>query len=104
MIRVNVVYPARDGARFDHDYYVQRHIALIRDRMKDYGLGAIAVDKGIAAAPAGGPPPFTAVISLVFESPEQMQAGLAIHGAEIFGDTINFSDIQPTMQISEILL
>ena len=29
MIKVSVMYPNRPGARFDHDYYRDKHLPLI---------------------------------------------------------------------------
>ena len=33
MIKVSVMYPNTPGARFDHDYYRDRHLPLIKSRM-----------------------------------------------------------------------
>ena len=32
MIKVNVLYPASDGARFDMDYYLNQHTPMLRAR------------------------------------------------------------------------
>ena len=48
MIKVSVMYPYTAGARFDHAYYRERHMPMMKQR-----LGAAClyytVDKGIAA-------------------------------------------------------
>ncbi|MBI2469515.1 MAG: EthD family reductase [Candidatus Rokubacteria bacterium] len=33
MIRVSVFYPQKDSARFDHDYYRQKHMTLVGERL-----------------------------------------------------------------------
>src|ERR1700676_1766092 len=33
MIKVSVFYPSSDGARFDMDYYRDRHMALVQERL-----------------------------------------------------------------------
>ena len=38
MIRVTVSYPAKEGARFDHDYYRTKHRQLILDKLGHHGL------------------------------------------------------------------
>lgn len=101
MYRVNVIYPAREGARFDMDYYVQKHVALVKTLMSEYGLGAVRVDGGIAGIAPPGAASFICVASFEFDSVERAQAGLAAHGSTIFGDLPNFSDIQPVLQFSE---
>ncbi len=35
MIKVSVMYPNKDGARFDHDYYKNKHMPLVKARMGD---------------------------------------------------------------------
>ena len=44
MIRLSVMYPATEGAAFDHDYYRNQHIPLV---MKTWGLeGTAEIDRG----------------------------------------------------------
>jgi hypothetical protein len=38
MIRISVLYPAGEGKTFDHGYYVQKHMALVRQRWSGFGL------------------------------------------------------------------
>jgi hypothetical protein len=37
MISVAVLYPNKAGSKFDLDYYVHRHLPLVRDRLKPMG-------------------------------------------------------------------
>lgn len=57
MIKVSVMYPYRDGARFDHAYYRDRHMPLVSARMGAACL-KYTVDKGISGGDAGSPPAF----------------------------------------------
>jgi uncharacterized protein (TIGR02118 family) len=104
MIRVNVFYPAGQGARFDFDYYTQRHLPMVKDRLAPLGLVAMTVDKGVAGLAPGSPAAYVAVASLQFTSLEALQQGLAAHGAEIMGDIPNYTNVPPMMQVSEILM
>ena len=104
MIRVNVTYAATPGARFDHDYYVNRHISMVRERLTPYGLKGVTVDKGIAGLEPGTPAAYVCVASVTLESIEGLQSGLAAHGAEIMGDVQNYTDIEPAIQVSEVLV
>jgi uncharacterized protein (TIGR02118 family) len=104
LIRVNVLYPSSQGARFDFDYYTQRHLPMVKQRLEPLGLLGITVDKGVAGLAPGSPAAYVTVASLQFESLESLQQGLAAHGAEILGDIPNYTDVQPVMQVSEILM
>jgi uncharacterized protein (TIGR02118 family) len=33
MIKVNVMYPYTEGARFDHAYYCDRHMPMVKARL-----------------------------------------------------------------------
>src|SRR5260370_298801 len=48
MIRISVLYPAGEGKKFDYDYYKNKHMILVAERLKPFGLIRTAVDRGIA--------------------------------------------------------
>src|SRR5262249_11372476 len=48
MIRVSVLYPTSEGKKFDVDYYVNKHMKLVRERLTAFGLVRTEVDKGVA--------------------------------------------------------
>ena len=100
MIRVSVMYPHKEGARFDHEYYATKHMAIVR------GIGdalkKIEVDKGLGGGMPGAPAPFVSVGHLYFDSMESFQAGFAKIGAQAMADIPNFTDIQPQVQVAEV--
>ncbi|MBI4312817.1 MAG: EthD family reductase [Chloroflexi bacterium] len=102
MIRVAVLYPSTPGARFDHQYYAQKHIKLVRDRMGSLGLVSAETDKGLAGATPGAPLPFVAAGYLVFRSMDDFQKAFAAHTQEIMSDLPNYTDIAPVILVSEI--
>ena len=104
MVKISILYPNRQGARFDFDYYTQRHLPMVKERLGPLGLSNITVDKGMGGLAPGSPAVYLTVASLQFTSIEALQQGLAAHGAEILGDIPNYTDIQPVMQVSEILM
>ena len=101
MIRVSVYYPNNSGARFDHDYYANKHMPMVLEK-----LGALVVrgevDKGIGGAAPDAPATYVAVGHLIFNSLEDFQQGFGSHGDEIMGDIPNYTDIEPIIQVSEI--
>ncbi len=103
MVRITVLYPAGEGKKFDHDYYVQKHMALVRQRLGKYGLVRTEVDKGIAGGAPGAPAPYVAAGHVYFNALADFQNGMGEHGKEIMADVPNYTNIQPQIQISEII-
>jgi len=102
MIRMSVMYPTTPGKKFDYDYYANKHMALVKQRMGT-SLLRCEVDKGVAGGAPGAPAPFTAIGHLYFNSVADMQAVMKPHGKELMADVPNFTDITPQMQISEVI-
>jgi uncharacterized protein (TIGR02118 family) len=103
MIRVCVMYPSGDGKKFDHDYYVNKHMPLVHRRLDSLGLVRTEVDKGVAGGAPGAPAPYAAVGYVYFNSIVEFQAAMKPHGKELFDDLPNFTNITPQVQISEII-
>lgn len=103
MVRVSVLYPSGEGKKFDHDYYVNKHMKLVMERMGPAGLRRYEVDKGVAGAAPGAPAPFICIGHLYFDSVAAWQAAIAPHGKELFADVPNFTNIAPQVQIAEII-
>lgn len=103
MIKVSVFYPYRDGCRFDFDYYCAKHLTLVRDRLGDACTG-IAADKGVSGGAPGSKPPYIAIAHLFFDSIEAFQNAFNPHANEILGDIPNYTDLQPEIQISAVIV
>jgi uncharacterized protein (TIGR02118 family) len=94
MIRLSVLYPATDGATFDHDYYRDTHVPLA---VKSWGLDGAQIDKGIDG-------PYVAAVHFTFESMEAIGEAMGQPGtAEVMADVANYTTIVPVMQTSEIV-
>ena len=103
MIVVSVMYPNKEGARFDLDYYVNKHMTLVASRGQDLGLQSYQVLSGLDA-PGGGKPAYRVVANLTVSSVQAFQSGMETHGSEIMGDIPNYTDIAPVIQISEVVV
>jgi len=101
MIKVSVFYPHSEGAKFDMNYYVTKHMTLVQKRLGAACKGA-AVEHGVAGGTPGAPPAFIAMGHLFFDSAEAFQKAFAPHAAEIMGDIPNYTKIQPIIQISDV--
>lgn len=103
MFKVSVMYPHRDGARFDHDYYRDRHMPMVKARLGD-ACRFYTVDKGLGGGAPGQPPTYVGMCHLYVDSLEAFQAAFAPHAKEIMGDVPNYTDLQPVMQVSEVVV
>ena len=54
MIKVSVMYPNKEGARFDHQYYRDKHMPLVKARLGD-ACKYYTIDKGLAGGAPGDP-------------------------------------------------
>ena len=103
MIKVSVFYPGGAGNTFNMDYYVNRHIPMVRALLGVACKGA-AVEEGLGGMTPGSAPAFSAMGHLYFDSVEAFQAAFGTHGAEIVADIPNYTNTQPTIQVSEVKL
>jgi uncharacterized protein (TIGR02118 family) len=103
MIKVSVIYPNNPGVRFDHDYYRDTHLPLIKSRM-GAGLKYYTIDKGLSGGKPGAPPPYVAACHLMCDSLEAYHASFRPHAGEIDGDIRNFTGVTPMVQISEVVV
>jgi len=103
MIRVTVLYPNESGKKFDIGYYTSKHMKLVTERLKSFGVVRTEVDKGVAGGAPGSQAPYICIGHVYVNSLAEFQRGMGVHGKEIMSDIPNYTDIQPTMQISEIV-
>ena len=103
MFKVSVMYENKPGARFDHAYYRDRHLPLLKSRLGATCL-SYTIDKGLAGGAPGAPAPYVAMCHVFCDSVESFQTAMAPHAAEIMGDIKNYTDLTPTLQISEVVV
>lgn len=103
MIKVSVMYPNVPGARFDHAYYRDTHMPLLKARMGD-SCRSYTVDKGIEGGEPGTPPTYVGMCHIFCESPEAFAAGFGPHAKEIMSDIANYTDLSPVIQMSEVVV
>jgi uncharacterized protein (TIGR02118 family) len=103
MIRISVLYPAGANTRFDYTYYTQKHMPMVQDRLKSLGLVRWEVDRGVGGGAPGAAAPFACIGHLYFNSVADFQNGMGKHGKEFMADIPNYTDIQPQIQVSEVI-
>ena len=103
MIKVSVMYPNTPGARFNHEYYRDKHMPLVKSRMGD-NCKYYTVDKGLAGGAPGTPATYVAMCHIFCDSVEAFQAGFGPHAKEIMADIPKYTDLSPVIQISEVIV
>jgi uncharacterized protein (TIGR02118 family) len=101
MMTVAVMYPAGPEATFDREYYLGRHIPLVRERWTPFGLQSVQVLQGTGLADGSGPV-YQAMALLTFGSLADFQKAGQAHGREIMGDIPNFTNVRPVVQFNDV--
>ena len=92
-VSLNILYPNREGARFDLAYYRSVHIPLA---MKVMGAADVMLIEGV---PMGNvAPPYVMIAHFQFASSAALEKGLANPAiADVRADIARFTDIKPTV-------
>ncbi|NNC70748.1 MAG: EthD family reductase [Flavobacteriaceae bacterium] len=102
MIKITILYPNGEDKTFDMAYYATKHMpmldSLFGDALKQYNI-----DKGMAGRTPDDPIPYAAIGYLYFDTLEAYETSFGPHAEKIIGDIPNYTNIQPIIQISEIM-
>ena len=101
MIKFSIFYPNKEGKKFDMDYYVDRHIPMVMEKLGGAVKGG-TIDQGLAGSEPGSPPIYVAMGHILFDSVEEFQNAMGPHMEAIMADIPNYTDIVPAVQISEV--
>jgi uncharacterized protein (TIGR02118 family) len=101
MIRLNVIYPDAPDAYFDMDYYINKHIAMVKELCGDAVKGC-TVEQGLGGP--GGPAPYRVIARISVDSMEDFEKYVAPHDPEFGADVPNFTNIIPIVQINEVVI
>ena len=99
MPRIVILYPTTPDAPFNLDYYLKKHIELVRASFGD-AVPRISVYRGLDG-PDGKPAPFVISAAIEFRDMSSLVAASQRHGAKIAQDVANFTTIRPIVQIEE---
>jgi uncharacterized protein (TIGR02118 family) len=102
MIKVSVMYPNTQGVSFDHEYYRDKHMPLVKSKMGAV-LRYYTIDKCLAGG-AGDSPAFVAMAHLFCDSVNAFQAGFGPHAEAIMGDVPNYTNSTPVIVISDVVV
>jgi uncharacterized protein (TIGR02118 family) len=102
MTKVSVLYPNGEGKTFDMNYYCNTHLPMVNKLLGDSLKGA-TVEKGIGGAAPGSPAPYAGMGNMYFDSLEDFGKSFGPNAQEIMGDLPNFTNIEPVVQVSEVM-
>lgn len=103
MFVVSALYPNLPDCRFDEGYYLSRHRPMVEELLAPFGLQALRILSGKAALD-GTDAPFRVIAEMHFATREGFETGMARYGDKILADTANYTNVQPQMQICELLI
>lgn len=103
MTKVSVLYPAGEGKTFDMDYYCNKHVPMVASLLGDAVKGA-TVEKGLGGGAPDSPATYAAMGNLYFNSVEEFKNAFGPNNEKIMGDLPNFTNIEPTIQVSEVMI
>ncbi|MDR2275434.1 MAG: EthD family reductase [Sphingobacterium sp.] len=102
MIKLTVFYPNGPGKTFDWDYYLQKHMALVR-QVFGKNLKAVAIDKGLSGKGAQAEPKYLAICYLYFDSVAAYEEPMKENGGKFAEDFPKYTNVTPEVQINEVI-
>lgn len=105
MIRISILYPNTEPSHFNFEYYVNTHMPRSIELLGLHpGFKGVFVEKGLSGGTADSPPAYAAMCHFLFDSAEDFMAAFMPHASELQGDIPNYTDVSPTIQISQVLI
>jgi len=105
MIKISILYPNNPNVWFDLSYYLDKHMPLsIRLLSANSGFEGVSVECGLGGAMPGTEAAYIVMCHFLFNSAEDFMAAFDPHAAVLQGDMPNYTDIEPIIQISEVLI
>ena len=101
MIRLTIMYPEAEGATFDMDYYLNKHMALVKETCGPAVQGC-SVEQGLPGP--DGPAPYRVIARLCVDSMEDFEKYVAPNDPIFAADVPNFTNIRPVIQVNEVVL
>lgn len=88
--------------RFDMDYYLNRHLTLVKEKVGE-ALNESRIERGLSGGTPDSLPEYAVVARLYFDSLDDLAKYMAPHSLVFQADIPNFTDVTPTIQISQIV-
>ena len=105
MVRISIFYPNKPDGRFDMAYYLETHMPASIERLSaGKGYQGVSVERGIGGGAPDAPPTYVAMCHYLFDTVADFMAAFGAHAAFLQGDMPNYTDIEPVIQLSELVI
>ena len=105
MTKISILYPNKPGARFDFDHYVKTHMPLSIKLLSAHpGFRGVSVERGVGGGAPGSDAAYIAMCHFSFTSAEDFMAAFMPNAAVLQGDMLNYTDIEPVIQVNDVLI
>lgn len=105
MIKISILYPNNKGARFDLRYYIDKHMPMSIELLSAHpGFRGVSVEHGLGGGMPGTDAAYVSMCHYQFDSVENFMAAFTPHAAALQGDIPNYTDIEPVIQVNEVLI
>ena len=105
MIKVSIFYPRKEGGRFDRDYYLETHMPMSIERLGVHpGFKGVSVEHGLDGVAPGTDATYVAMCHFLFDRVEDFMAAFTPHASVLQGDMPNYTNIEPVIQFSEVMI
>ena len=103
MIKISILYPNKEGARFDMRYYIEKHMPVSIELLSAHpGFKGVSVERGVSGAVPGTDVAYVAMCHFLLAD-EFLEAFMP-HAQTLQGDMPNYTDIEPIIQVNEVLI
>jgi uncharacterized protein (TIGR02118 family) len=96
------MYPNSSDLKFNKEYYKNEHSQLLIELLGD-SIIASDINVGISGGSPEESAPYVVIANLVFESMESFEQSFGANAEKLLADLPNFTNVQPQVQISEVL-
>jgi len=105
MVKISILYPNKQGSRFDFHYYTETHMPRSIELLGAHpGFKGVSVERGVGGAAPGAKPAYIAMCHFHFNSADEFLEAFIPNAPELQGDMPNYTDIEPVIQINEVLI
>jgi uncharacterized protein (TIGR02118 family) len=101
LFKVAILYPNGEDKTFDMDYYEKTHMPMVAGFLGK-NLKFYEIDKGIAGRTPNDKVPFVAIGYFYIHDVAEYNKAIAQNIDTVLNDIKKYTNIQPTIQISEI--
>lgn len=101
LFKVSILYPDGEGKTFDLDYYQNKHMPMVAQFLGD-NLSFYEIDQGVAGRMPNEKAPYVAVGYFYVKDIATYNKAIGQNREAVISDIKNYTNIMPTIQISEI--